>query len=427
MGQTIPLPQPAHDPAEVLVLDDTVRIVELEETDPELVSLVADAADAGDAVRRCLRLGARAASAVQVTVDTEVVERRFDDMATRFDRRVAEAVESIGGVAEELLGAEDGALTGTLDEHRASLEQLLGATFDPDSRRSVLALFEDVLRRSAEAQQEAVRRLVSLDGDDSPLERLKRAVTREVKEQLGEVKGDLRDISEKLAVDRAVAPVIELTTAKGFTFEDIVDAHLCEIASAYGDVAEHTGHHLGSSANKKGDEVVTVCRDDVAGGDGRAVFEVKNRRLGMRETLRELDDAMANRDSVAGVAVFSRQELAPTQVPFHHMDDKAIVVLDVDDPDPSALRLAYMWARWMVRRQLAAATPGDSLDLERVQRLLDDAGRAIERTKAIRSAHTKAHKAIDQATDQLDLLSAEATDALRLLALELDRVDDAAA
>ena len=422
MGQTIPLPQPNLDPATVTVHDGVVYITELEDADTELVALVADAPDAAQAVRQCLRLGARAANAVQVSVDTDMVERCFDDMTTRFDARVAAAVNSIGEITEGLLDAEDGALTGTLDGHRTALEELLGATFDPNSKKSVLTLFETVMRESAEAQQASVRRLVSLDGEDSPLGRLKRELAREVKDQLVEVKGDLKEISEKIAVTSAVAPVIELTTGKGFTFEDLVDVHLSQIAALHGDVTEQTGHQLGSAASKKGDEVVTINRDDMSGGDGRAVFEAKNRKLGIRDTLKELDAAMLNRDAQAGIAVFSRQELAPTSVPFHYSENKAIVVLDVDDPDPSILRLAYMWARWVVRRTVATAAVDDSLDLERITRLLDDATRAVARTITIRGSHTKARKAIEQAGEQVDDLDRELTDALRSLSDEMDKV-----
>ena len=104
MGQTIPLhpttTDPATDPATVTVHDGVVYITELEDADTELVALVADAPDAAQAVRQCLRLGARAANAVQVSVDTDMVERCFDDMTTRFDARVAAAVNSIGEITE---------------------------------------------------------------------------------------------------------------------------------------------------------------------------------------------------------------------------------------------------------------------------------------------------------------------------------------
>ena len=98
--------------------------------------------------------------------------------------------------------------------------------------------------------------------------------------------------------------------------------------------------------------------------------------------------------------MFRSQEQAPTSVPFQHFDDKAIVVLDPDDGDDSALRLAYMWARWTVRRGLATGEQ-EGLDLERIHCLLDDAARALERHTAIKRFHTQAKKSIDQAAEQV--------------------------
>ncbi len=112
----------------------------------------------------------------------------------------------------------------------------------------------------------------------------------------------------------------------------------------------------------------------------------------MRKTMAELDEALCNRDALAAIAVFRSQEQAPTSVPFQHFDDKAIVVFDPDDEDESALRLAYMWARWAVRKGLAVSEEVE-IDLERVRCLLDDASRALERHTSIKRFHTQARRA----------------------------------
>ena len=164
----------------------------------------------------------------------------------------------------------------------------------------------------------------------------------------------------------------EQTTAKGFDYEDVVDECLGFLAAGYGDLAEVTATQSGSRASHVGDEVVTLNRDDTHGAEARFVLEMKNRPLNMRKTMAELDEALANRDALAAVAVFRSQEQAPTAVAFQHFDDKAIVVLDPDDGDDSALRLAYMWARWTVRKQLTVSDQ-DGVDLERVGCLLEDA------------------------------------------------------
>ena len=70
----------------------------------------------------------------------------------------------------------------------------------------------------------------------------------------------------------------------------------------------------------------------------------------MNAILEELDDARSNRDALAAVAVFSRPEHAPSGTAFMYNGNRAIVVLDKDDLADAALRLALMWARWVVRR-----------------------------------------------------------------------------
>jgi hypothetical protein len=116
--------------------------------------------------------------------------------------------------------------------------------------------------------------------------------------------------------------------------------------------------------------------------------------------------------------VFTTQEQAPTSVPFHYAGNKAIVVLDKEGLDDAALRLAYMWARWVVRRELCG-TPVDELDIVRVAALIDDASRGIERCTTIRKYHTQARKGIDQAGAELDAMVDDVREALDAIAEEL--------
>ena len=176
---------------------------------------------------------------------------------------------------------------------------------------------------------------------------------------------ELRRVTEHLGILDATEEVYEQTTGKGFDYEDLVDECIGTLAANYGDLAEVTAKQSGSSASHVGDEVVTLNRDDTHGVEARFTLEMKNRPLNLRKTMAELDEALCNRDALAAIAVFRSQEQAPTSVPFQHHDDKAIVVFDPDDEDDSALRLAYMWARWTVRKGLAVSEEAE-FDLERV-------------------------------------------------------------
>jgi hypothetical protein len=395
----------------VLVADGVVYLRELEEADAEVVRIVADADDPAEAVSQCLRVGARALRAAHVSVDVDVIERSFHELEARFESRVTDAVDEIARTSAGLLDADDGALAGTLTAFVGDLGQLLGDTFDADSKVSVLAKVEELVLTT-------MRGLITPEIADSPIGRLKTELVDTVQREVSDVACELRRVTEHLGILDATEEVYEHTTGKGFDYEDVVDECVGLLAAGYGDLAESTATQSGSSASHVGDEVVTLNREDTFGVEARFVLEVKNRPLNMRKTFAELDEALTNRDALAAVAVFRSQEQAPTSVAFQHFDDKAIVVLDPDDADDSALRLAYMWARWTVRKQLASGEQ-EGIDLERIGCLLDDAARALERHTAIKRFHTQARKSIDQAADQVRDLVGEVHGSLDALDTEL--------
>jgi hypothetical protein len=181
---------------------------------------------------------------------------------------------------------------------------------------------------------------------------------------------------------------------------------------------EQTGDTVGTAANRKGDEVVTINEEDTRGAEAAYVLEAKTGSKGMKAILAELDAAMENRDAEAAIAVFSCAENAPTSVPFFANGDKAIVVFDPDELDTTALRLATMWARWVVPRKLA--DDERELDVDAVAELVDEASRALSQHATIKCCHTVARKKIDEAGRHVDDLVGEIEDVLERLRAEID-------
>ena len=88
---------------------------------------------------------------------------------------------------------------------------------------------------------EGIRRLVATDDEDGPLGRLRHEITRHTNECTRELRMEVQALSERIAVKEAIAPVIAITTAKGFTYEDAVHDAVGRIAAPHGDSAEQTG------------------------------------------------------------------------------------------------------------------------------------------------------------------------------------------
>ena len=78
----------AIEPATVLIEDDELIVEHLRITDPDAVAFVASSDDPELALVRCVEMGARVLRLANATVDTQVVEHRFDQMTQSLDRSV---------------------------------------------------------------------------------------------------------------------------------------------------------------------------------------------------------------------------------------------------------------------------------------------------------------------------------------------------
>jgi len=397
---------------------DALVLQHFRETDPEVLLLAHAATDVGGSVHRMLQVGARAINGAQATVDVEIVDRSFADLTDRFDGTLKDTREEIAETLDQALDSEQGEVRKTLDAFRSEFDKKLGDTFDPDSKKSVLGLVNAMLDDTHRMHVESLRRILDPSDDDGPLGRYRADILKAVRAESEHVRKVVTSLSEKVAVRAAEKDLMEKTAIKGASFEDIVHDYTSAIAATHGDLAGQTGRTAGALGSLKGDEVVTLNPDDTNGRPGQYTLEIKDRKLGQAAILAELDDALANREAQAAVAVFSRQEHSPAAVPFVYNGNRAIVVLDKDNPDPAALTLAAMWARWTVRRALCDA-PTDEINTELIEQTIDEAARALDRVTTIRRCHSIAIKKIGEATEQANSLHDEIDDALDRVRNEL--------
>ena len=377
--------------------------------------------DAADATRQCLRVGARAVLAAHVSVETHIVEKRFDAMTDRFDEQVEAAVTRISDAAESLLDEQDGALPHALAAHRTELDQLLGDTFDPDSKRSVISLFEEVLVDAHQQQAYAMQQLIATDGEDSPLARLKRELVRDLYERVVEVRRDVAELSEKIAVTEAVAPVLELTTGKGFRFEDVLDACVepDRRAARRRRRARRHGDRRRGNAEGRRDRHAEPGRLERLRGPVRARGEVA-----------QADDAQ----HAEGARRRAREpRRARRDRGVHHPGagaDVGAVPLRGQQGDRRARQGGRRRLRAAARvhvgplgrapRPVRARRPTSSTSRGSCN-LIDDASRAIERCTTIRKYHTQARKGIEHAGVELDALVEEVRESLDAIGEELAR------
>jgi hypothetical protein len=419
--RTVPLRLHSDDPS-IHVDDGNLYINEFTETDAAVVRVIGEAEDRAAALHRILALGAYVNEVTASKLDLgDTIERLTSSVEETVDR----AVEDIAATATGLLDGENGQLPRTLADFRGQFEAMLGESFNPDSKKSLISKFELVMQTAAEEQTRRLNRALDPHAPDSLVGRLRGDLIKTVKDETAELAKRVAEVREVItsaaAASAATKAMFDKTALKGFRFEDALHELINSQAVHYGDVATQVGKEYGTLGTQQGDEVVTINPEDTRSVTVNVVWEAKTTRYGLRKILDELETAMKNRDACAGIAVFGNIGQAPINVPFAQYGERAVLVIDKDDPDESAVRLAYMWARWVARRRLSENNA--SIDIDKIETLISDTIRALQHASQVRKGHTMARKGIEEAGEHLDTMTREIKSTMDELRSEIENTE----
>ena len=404
-----------------LVVDDeaTLRLVrEREESGEDAVKLALDA----------IAIGARVLDREQAGANAEAVKAEMDkaarEMGDEFAERARAASEALERQLDEVFAPDAGHLAKALERHFSD-----GSSEAVQHR--VKALVADVLAKS----REDLQRQFSAEDERNPLGDFKRMTAAIIKQSSDRQDASLRALLDKLAaleleVQRLhaerervadVAEAEEAGTRKGRTYEEAVYEALDAMAVGQGDVAEAVGD-LREATGKTGDVVVGIdgCSGPVR---GRIVFEAKNSQLTRPKALRELDDALAERNADFAVLVVPAEEKVPARMaPLREYNgDKLIVTFDPEEGSRLALEVAYALAR---ARVLMAHGDGEGLDAGALRDAIDRALTSMEDVRKIKLQLTGATNSVEGARSILDEMAGRVRELLEEMRGALAAADD---
>jgi hypothetical protein len=220
---------------------------------------------------------------------------------------------------------------------------------------------------------------------------------------IAELRRELLELKERTDADQRVAQEAERGTAKGFGFEERVDAAIERIASVRGDCATHTGGAGAEGGGKKGDTMVELGAAEGT-STGRIIFEAKDaKRLSKNEAWAYLNEGMQKRAASFAVLVVAGDDLVPSgrEQLTEYEGNKMIVAVDRDEPDGLALELAYRLAA----ARVAMARDRDlQVDAVAVRDTAAEAVSLLKQAQAIRSTLTGIKTSSDKARSGLDAM-----------------------
>ena len=406
----------------VMIHDGTVTFNDFCESDPTTVKLLSNTDDPVAKAHTIFQLGSRALSDATDSVTVDKVGAQIETMVSALKSDANATSESIMAAVADA----ERAFRGAVDTIIPALTDCIEASADPDSESFILGALEARFNDVTNAQiTEITGRLAN--AVDGHFEKSGARVIAEVHRMGKAVSDDVRAMSEKFAVDdareQAESEVMAKSTMKGFAFEEVVFDAVTRLSAPYGDLVEHVAKENGITGSQKGDLTIDLDNGPDLSCNARIVVEAKTESMGTRALNKYLDDSLINRGGDAVIAVFDRQEAAPTNEPFTWHGNKFVCVYDGDIADESALKAALYAARYIASRA-GQNTGNEDIDAERVDVLLQDMGTQLARFAKVKGAHTKSRKALDEADSLVNDMQSELQTLVDNLTVELNSIPD---
>ena len=377
----------------VEVASDYVAINGFQTTAPAIVNLFNEDPENNpeELLEQVLRLGTETLRIMGTSATSEILENVANEVKSGMESKKLEIVNDMEDMAKKMV-AETGELSvkSVLQSWRTEFATLLTNSFDANRADSIMTKFDEAMKTWAENQQDKVIRELNLNQTGSSLYGLNDRLSRHITDTVETVKSQLKGIETALNIDEATKEVKKKVAKRGTEFEDLVFEEVGEISLQYRDTADNPGKTKtkGVDGNDEGDITVDINPDETRGEALRFVWECKVRstKQSDRWLYDELKKGISNRDAKAGVIVTDATTaigVGGDEKFFRENGNLAILILDPLDPDPNAIKFAYLWSRWICRRDDASL-----LDVGSVRDVMESIQRELAIVKSIKSHHS---------------------------------------
>ena len=268
--------------------------------------------------------------------------------------------------------------------------------FDPEVKTSHFGKLSSLLEKYFD-KGGTVENLFDPTVDDSPLGKLKKGLQEEFKELRDIIKG--KEAKEEL---------IEITTLKGYEFEDACE----EILSVF--VSKHMGDELERKTNEIGEITGSFAGDflitlrDVP--DKKIVLEIKDLdTITQPKIIENLEKAMRNRGAEYSIFVSKYKEALPKKIGWFNEFRGNILVCALGSKEagtffPEVLNIVYQWAKLRVKKEI-------TIEEEALETLAEGI-REIETRLDMFSQIQRQCTNVDKATEEIRELSDELRDSI---------------
>ena len=354
-------------------------------------------------VLEALRVGIIAIHSASPSLDTKVVDEKFNQVQSTIDSYLNTFKGDLKGQLEDFFKPVSGAIPQSLDSFfgaNGKMPALLNQYFsqdngrlftliqeqvgpnsqfakslDPNNKESVLSKLEHLVQNHLQTKTTEIINQFSLDIDNSALSRLQRSLFEKVQEIQTTNTAFFAELKQELGIKTGKSLEAERGTEKGREFETVLYDKVAEAARRMGDLSENVRSKVGVLKNRKvGDYIIKLGETSAAPG-ANIVIEVKmEENYKFSAAIDELKTAKENRTADYGIFIFAKG-YEPAEVgDFLKLGNDFYVTVDKDLMDTDE-PLLFFEAAYKILRVLMIASKrkadAEEIDLEAVKREIE--------------------------------------------------------
>lgn len=243
---------------------------------------------------------------------------------------------------------------------------------------------------------------------------LESSIRLEMDKHIKPIMEEFVKIRELLAKEEGKEEIMEITSEKGFIFEDELFKKLEETAKAFGDSVEQTGlTKETSTGSQKGDFMYYLNNTKSA-----IVIEAKDKNIVLKASIEYMKEALASRNSPFGILVTKNADQLQKQVGYFGFYNDNMIITHA-----GFLTEAIRFAKAFLQYRLSTQT--DSIDIGKIQsqiQILNDQFKVDTTIKKklteLDTSVTATHKWIK---DEIDKSAIEKKNAINAILQEIEK------
>lgn len=325
-----------------------------------------------------LKVGVIAILSASPTLDTKIVEEKFNiiekrlevyseefknNLKTDLNKYFEKEKGDVPGMLDSFLG-EKGSISTILSNYfdldRGKVNQLLknelgptsefAKSIDPLNKESVISRIEDKVKTELSRVSGDLQSQFSLDKDDSSISKVKRLFEAKVEEIKKENTKFFLELKGHLGMKEGQAIEAEKGTQKGRDFESSLYERIALLGQKLQDSTENVTSTTGQIPRSKvGDYVITLGNTSGAPGKQIVIEAKKEQNVKLKDAIEEMKEAKENRNADCGIFVFAKG-YEPLEIGDFKIDGNDIYCTVDEGLLSSEFPLIFMEAAYKISR-----------------------------------------------------------------------------